>query len=178
MRYNPHMNKLTYTPVIVDHNPFEAFALDLDGVFADFSGKFYEDTGKWPHEVTTKELWKHVNSVPDYFYSLKLMADADILWEYCKQYNPYFLTGLPVRQGSREQKMNWVRDKFGAEHRTVVVPKREKQNYSGPNKVLIDDTFSNIEQWINKGGHGILHDGDVFETIRKVEELRAAYLVA
>lgn len=153
--------------------PFEVF-LDLDGVFADFDGRFFEMTGKWPYEVEKKTLWKVVNSVDDYFYGLKLMQDAEYLWDYCKQYNPQFLTGLPTKQNGREQKMNWVREKFGSEWQCHVVPKRDKQLYSGPNKVLLDDTIVNIEQWSAKGGHGILHT-DVWDSIRKMEELRLAY---
>ena len=35
--------------------------------------------------------------------------------------------------------------------------KRLKQDYAAPNAILIDDTVSNIEQWIEQGGIGILH---------------------
>lgn len=160
---------------VVDFNPFEGFFLDLDGVFADFDGMFFQLTGKWPHQVEKKHLWKVVNSKDDFFYSLSLMSDAHHLWEYTQQFNPTFLTGLPSKQGGREQKQRWVAEKFGQEWPVIVLPKREKQNHSGPNRVLIDDTMVNIEQWTLKGGHGIHHAGDVWETIEKIEALRKAY---
>lgn len=160
-------------PLFTEPAPFALF-LDLDGVFAGFDEKFFAMTGKWPHQVEKKQLWKVVNSVDDYFYSLPLMADADHLWAYCKQYTPQFLTGLPMKQNGREQKVNWVIDKFGSEWTTHVVPKRDKQLFSGPNKVLIDDTIVNIEQWTAKGGMGVLHR-DVWETITHLEELRLSY---
>lgn len=164
-------------PIITDH-PFEGVFLDLDGVFADFEGRFFKLAGRQCHEVDRKQLWKIVNSDPQYFYNLELCKDAEVLWDYVKQYKPEFLTGLPARQGGKEQKQRWVAEKFGTEWPTHVVPKRDKQLYSGPNKILIDDTQVNIDQWISKGGHGVFHTGDVWETIEKVEELRTAYRAA
>jgi hypothetical protein len=32
-----------------------------------------------------------------------------------------------------------------------------KQNYAGSNRILIDDLESNIKEWEEKGGIGILH---------------------
>jgi hypothetical protein len=159
----------------IDTKPFELY-LDLDGVFADFDGGFFKlSNGRWPHQVEKKVLWSIINSVDEFFYELDLMKDAEHLWEYCKQYNPKFLTGLPAKKNGREQKQKWVAEKFGSEWETIVLPKKEKQLHSGPNKVLIDDTMVNIEQWVSKGGHGIFHAGDVWETIAKLEELRNGY---
>jgi len=161
---------------IIDVNPFENFYLDLDGVFADFDGRFFSIAGKWPHQVEKKTLWKIVNSHDDYFYSLELTEGALQLWEYARQFNPIFLTGLPGKQNGREQKIRWVADKFGPEWTVIVLPKREKQNYAGANRVLIDDTMVNIEQWVQRGGHGVHHKGDVWETIDQVELLRTTLL--
>lgn len=161
----------------VDTRPFEVF-LDLDGVFADFEGFFFELTNKRIHEVEKRELWKVVNAHPHFFYSLKLMPEAEVLWDYCRQYRPTFLTGMPMSRGpfgGREQKLKWVAEKFGEEWTVHVVPKKQKQQWSGPNKVLIDDTRSNIDEWTVKGGLAVYHTGDVWKTIDKLEELRKAY---
>lgn len=163
------------TVPVVDRNPFEGFYLDLDGVFADFDGRFFKLTGKWPHQVEKKYMWKTINNDHNYFGSLDLMENAWYLWEYTKQFNPKFLTGLPSKQGGREQKERWVVEKFGEQWETIVLPKKEKQNHSGPNKVLIDDTIVNIHQWADKGGHGIHFKGNVKETIEEIEALRKAY---
>jgi hypothetical protein len=45
-----------------------------------------------------------------------------------------------------------------------------KQNYSGENKILIDDREKNIEQWRSKGGIGILHTS-ASDTIKQLKEL-------
>lgn len=167
--------KLKKTIPIIDHNPFEGFFLDLDGVFADFDGRFFKLTGKWPHQVEKNHLWKTVNRDENFFYNLELMKDAHHLWEYTKQFNPTFLTGLPTKNGGREQKQQWVAEKFGHEWPVIVLPKKQKQEHSGPNKILIDDTMVNIHQWVEKGGHGVHHKGDVWETIDYIESLRKAY---
>lgn len=158
----------------IDFNPFAGFYLDLDGVFADFNSGFYKLAKKWPHEVTTGFMWKVINSHEQFFASLELMPDAEHLWEYSRQFNPTFLTGKPSKATGKEQKEGWVREKFGPEWTTIVLPKKEKQLHSGPGKVLIDDTSANVEQWISKGGFGVLH-GDVWDTIAKIEELRQGY---
>lgn len=157
--------------------PFELY-LDLDGVFADFEGLFYDLTNKRVHEVEKRELWKIVNSHPHYFYSLKLMPQAEELWTYCQQYNPVFLTGLPMSKGpfgGKEQKLRWVAEKFGPDWVVHVVPKKRKQEWSGPNKVLLDDTHSNLAEWTAKGGHAVHHDGDIWKSIQHLEDLRLAY---
>lgn len=160
----------------IDFNPFKGFYLDLDGVFADFDRRFYQITNKWPHEVEKKQLWKVINYQPDFFYSLPMMEDAHHLWEYTKQFNPIFLTGLPAKQGGKEQKIRWVAEKFGPEWECIVLPKRDKQLHSGPDRVLIDDTLINIDQWSSKGGHAV-HHKDVWKTIDHIEELRKGYRI-
>jgi hypothetical protein len=40
---------------------------------------------------------------------------------------------------------------------------------------LIDDTPENIEQWIARGGYGILHTGDHASTVKVLQELLDLY---
>ena len=161
----------------IDFNPFEDFFLDLDGVFADLEKRVHDLSGLHPYQMEKKHFWKVVMGDKKFFASLELMPDAEHLWEYSKQFNPKFLTGAPPGELFRQQKRDWVAKKFGPEHETIVLPKKDKQLHSGPNKVLIDDTPINAAQWAEKGGHGILHKGDVWETIEAIEELRKGYKV-
>jgi len=154
---------------------FDVF-LDLDGVFADFDGKIRDLTGLWPHELPKKELWKTVYKKPDFFASLDMLKGADTLWAYFKQYDPIFLTGAPQGKEMQAQKIQWVKEKFGPEWVTIVLPKREKQLHSGPNKILIDDNVDNVDQWNSKGGYGIIYRGDPHDTIKKVEHLKSLIL--
>jgi hypothetical protein len=160
----------------IDFNPFAAMFLDLDGVFADFERRVFEISGRYPHQFD-RGMWKVIMADREFFAKLEFMPGAEILWEYTKQYNPVFLTGAPPDERSQNQKREWVAKKFGDEWTTIVLPKKEKQFHSGPNKVLIDDTPINIEQWMDKGGRGVLHKGDVWDTINYVEDLRLGYKV-
>jgi hypothetical protein len=159
-------------PVVTDP-PFAVF-LDLDGVFADFDAGVRELTGKGPGELDKRRMWAAVHSKKDFFLALALLDGADVLWAYFKQYKPTFLTGAPSSHAFREQKVQWVSEKFGPEWTTIVLPRRDKQLHSGPNKVLVDDNDELIEQWVAKGGFGFLYRGDPLETIEAVEELRMA----
>ena len=46
----------------------------------------------------------------------------------------------------------------------------KKQNYSGTNKILIDDRPDNIEQWRSKGGIGILHTNTA-DTLKQLQNI-------
>ena len=160
----------------IDTKPFELF-LDLDGVFADFERRVQHLSGHKSHELKGlgKGLWKIVMADKQFFASLEFMPDAEYLWAYAKQYNPTFLTGAPPGERFQEQKREWVAKKFGPQYLTIVLPKKDKQLYSGPNKMLIDDTPINVSQWSEKGGLGVLYKGDVWDTISHIEGLRCGY---
>lgn len=159
-------------PTFSQYDPLELF-LDLDGVFAHFDLAHYELTGKWPHEVSKASLWKTVYKAKNFFLTLKFMPDAEILWKYCKQYNPRFLTGAPLIPDSHDHKRQWVAEKFGAEWETIVLPSKDKQKYSGEHKVLVDDRKDNIDRWIDAGGIGIVHK-NAHDTIQQLEAVRIA----
>lgn len=161
-------------PTFKNYAPIELF-LDLDGVFAHFDLGHYELTGKWPHEVSGSQMWKAIYKAKNFFLTLKFMPDAEILWEYMKQYDPRFLTGAPSSNASREHKKLWVAEKFGPQYETIVLPSKDKQLYAGDHKVLVDDRKDNIQRWVDAGGIGVLHDGDVWKTIHAMEEIRLKY---
>lgn len=152
------------------------YFLDLDGVFADFNRGVFEITGKQPHELHKGRMWAAVHSKKDFFLSLHLMPGADVLWDYFKDASPTFLTGAPSSQAFREQKVEWVKLRFGEQYSTIVLPKKDKQLHSGPYKVLVDDSPDNVEQWVAKGGYGFLYEGDPHSTIAALEELRQGIL--
>ena len=144
--------------------------LDLDGVFADFNGMFKQLTGQHPTdflaENKSSRFWAIINAKQDFFHSLDMIDGSLVLWEACKEFTPVFLTGAPSSERARTDKVLWVQEKFGHEWQTIVLPKKEKQLYSGPRKILIDDTKINIDQWVEKGGIGVFHQGDFDETIQ------------
>lgn len=149
--------------------------LDLDGVFADFDARVLHLSGKHPSQLSRDRLWKMINFDKRFFAELELIEGCMLLWEATKDLEPVFLTGAPSSRVFQEQKREWVARIFGPEFTVHVVPKKLKQDFSGPNKVLIDDTPSNIEQWIARGGHGILHAGDHASTVRALQALIQLY---
>lgn len=149
--------------------------LDLDGVFADFDKRVKHLTGKHPHQLDKNRLWRIINSDERFFAELELIEGCMALWEATKDLEPIFLTGSPSNKTFQEQKKEWVARVFGPEFTVHVVPRKLKQEYSGPGKVLIDDMQENIAAWNERGGHGILHDGDHASTIRALNELLELY---
>lgn len=149
--------------------------LDLDGVFADFDARVKHLTGKHPSQLDRSRLWKMINSDKRFFAELELIEGCMALWEATRDLEPVFLTGAPSNRTFQQQKKEWVARIFGPEFTVHVVPKKLKQDFSGPHKVLIDDTPENIEQWIARGGHGILHKGDHASTIKALQELITIY---
>lgn len=156
------------------HPKLQVF-LDLDGVFADFDARVKHLTGKHPSQLDGSRLWKMINSDKRFFAELELIEGCMALWEATRDLEPVFLTGAPSNKTFQQQKKEWVARIFGPEFTVHVVPKKLKQDYSGPHKVLIDDTPENIEQWIARGGHGILHKGDHASTIKALQELISIY---
>jgi len=161
--------------VSIAHKPKLQVFLDLDGVFADFDARVKRLTGKHPNQLDKTRLWKMVNADKRFFAELELIEGCMILWEATKDLEPVFLTGAPSSKVFQEQKREWVARIFGPEFIVHVVPKRLKQDFSGPHKVLIDDTPENIEQWIARGGHGILHAGDHESTVKALRRLVDLY---
>jgi hypothetical protein len=160
---------------VINVKPNLELALDLDGCFANFDGRVINLSGKHPSELKrTKDLWNIVMADKDFFLLLELMPDAEHLWEYCKQYNPFFLTGAPPGDRAKAHKKLWVEQKFGPEWETIVLPKKDKQLYAGPRKILVDDTQVNIDQWKAAGGIGVYHK-DVWDTIAQLEDIRRWY---
>lgn len=157
------------------HKPKLHVFLDLDGVFADFDARVKHLTGKHPSQLDRSRLWKMVNADKRFFAELELIEGCMILWAATKDLEPVFLTGAPSSRRFQEQKREWVTRVFGPEFVVHVVPRKLKQEFSGPHKVLIDDTPENIEQWIARGGHGILHKGDHPSTVKVLRELLDLY---
>ena len=162
---NKHANQQADQPA-----PIQVF-LDLDGVFADFDARVKRLTGRHPDQLGRSELWKAVNRDKRFFAELELIEGCMLLWEATRDMAPVFLTGAPSSRVFQDQKREWVARVFGPEFAVHVVPKKLKQEFSGPGRVLIDDTPANIEQWNARGGHGILHTGDHASPVRALREL-------
>lgn len=153
--------------------------IDLDGVLADFDGKVLEITGKYPSELTTKELWKQLQVVDNFYYSLDIIEGSKEFLDYIlytSQVRVEILTALPspskkLRTSSND-KIMWVYDKLDPYIITNCVSNWRMKTYFCRNDddILIDDQEKNIVNWQEAGGIGILHD-NFEDTIQKLKEL-------
>ena len=83
------------------------------------------------------------------------MPEGEKLWGYIKKYKPILLSSPSRSESSRLGKRLWVKNNLSGT-KLVLARSADKQNYAGPNNILIDDREDNIQQWKSKNGIGIL----------------------
>lgn len=145
---------------------------DMDGVLVDFEKGYYELTGldiagEWH---TTPEFWNPINEMGEKFWiNLDWMKDGKRLWKYIEEYYPVLLSS-PSRNGygSRKGKDTWVKRELPGVPLLLEYSKNKKK-HAKPNSILIDDRESNINDWIESGGIGILHK-DFDTTIESLQK--------
>lgn len=140
--------------------------LDMDGVIADFYKRYYERYKLAPRDAEKK---KEFNKYFDEFIATGQFATLDLM--------PGAMDGLiflrkhltvPTQILSStanearydeisKQKMLWL-ETHGITFTPNFVPgKRHKYKFAAPDKIIIDDTESVIDDWKKAGGIGILH---------------------
>ena len=139
--------------------------LDLDGVIADFNKRYKELYKMEPREAEKYQKFDHYfdHFIADQnFATLDLMPGASTGLEFLRKVHvPTQILSSTANQARYEeiskQKMVWLQSK-GITFNPLFVPgKRLKQEYAAPDKIIIDDTPSVIDQWNAAGGIGILH---------------------
>ena len=136
---------------------------DMDGVVADFL-KFTNNI------LGTKFKDEYWSDLPlDTFAQLPKMPDADVLWGYIKQFQPFMLTAVPresrgpIAKRAWKDKTRWMKKNFRlASDRMRIVLRKNKKNFAvdgrdrRPN-ILIDDHLGIIREWERAGGIGVHH---------------------
>jgi 5'(3')-deoxyribonucleotidase len=153
---------------------------DMDGVLVDFD-KGYEDlTGKHTKHSDLQdknEFWGLLGrsleekglTEYDYWVNLEWMPDGQTLWNYIKGYNPYILTAPSRDPGSKQGKREWV-ERLDDMKKLYFKPAAFKSEYSGKNRILIDDRQDTIDKWNKAGGIGIFHTSAA-STIKQLKDL-------
>lgn len=157
--------------------------VDLDGVIADFDGRFKQVTGLTPDEFEAKhgieEFWKiiDVDNKIKFWVGIPLMPGAKDLIDFVKNYNYELLTAPSKQKSSILGKRLWVKKHVGK-----LFPSTPKINFrQAENKprikkqltnqdILIDDKKSTIDSWNEKGGTGILYVSST-QVIDQLKEL-------
>ncbi len=135
---------------------------DMDGVLTDFDKSFEKySKGIPPREYEKKfgkdGFWKLIDERGvGYWVGMPWMPDGKTYWDYIKKYTPILLSSPSRSSTSRLGKRLWVRNNMPGIKLTLAQA-YNKRNYAEPNHILIDDRESNIEQWREAGGIGILY---------------------
>jgi hypothetical protein len=137
----------------------------MDGVIADFYKRYFERYKLAPRDAEKK---KEFNKYFDEFIATGQFATLDLMPGTMEGLE--FLRNAPVPteilsstanearyDAISKQKIDWLQ-KHGITFKPNLVPgKRHKWKFAAPDKIIIDDTPSVIEDWRNAGGIGILH---------------------
>ena len=148
---------------------------DMDGVLTDFEKRFTSlnpeklSPAQYQTKYGIEKFWSFIdeeNGVK-FWVGMQWMKDGKELWEYIKKYNPTLLSAPSRNNESRLGKRLWVKNNLPGV-KLVLASADKKQNYSGRNKVLIDDRKDNIDQWRSQGGIGILYT-NTQDTIKQLQ---------
>ena len=147
----------------------------MDGVITDFDESFKKASdGIAPRDYEKKfgkdKFWELIDGKGvGYWVGMPYMPDGETYWNYIKDYNTELLSSPSRSNTSRLGKRLWVRNNMPGIKLTLAQA-YNKRNYAEPNHILIDDRESNIEQWREAGGIGILHTSAA-DTINQLKAL-------
>lgn len=165
--------------------------LDMDGVQADFFGRWAEEHGvthykQIPHpEAAINEL---ANSSPErvykFFRDLEPLAGGMRLINWLKTHKiPYTVLSAPLRgpyaSASIKGKKDWLdQHNPGTSANAIFTSAKYTHAKDGgrPN-VLVDDFGKYLAAWENAGGIPVKHeDGNTERTIQELEKIYSKYL--
>jgi hypothetical protein len=164
---------------------------DLDGVLVDFDRGFAElsenpdglSPAEYEEQFGKNSIWKLIDKYgEEYWADLYWKGDGRELWDYLEEYSPTILSSPSRNPKSISGKTKWVRLNLSIKQQPVtkasdympdsrLILMQQKHLFAkGPNDILIDDTQTKIDKWVEAGGTGILHN-DATDTIRVLEQI-------
>ena len=149
---------------IVNEEKVKKVFCDMDGVIVDWTKGKKTMTHSNIHKVWGDASW---------WANLEWTSDGKELWAYLKKnYKDLSILSSPGRKSNYkviEGKKEWL------DNNIPDVPGQrlfdtEKANHAKEGYVLIDDKKSNIDEWREEGGIGVLHR-NTKDTIKQLEAL-------
>ena len=143
--------------------------VDMDGVLADFDRGFYEITGISTDNLADDELWARIDAYgkAKFFSELPWMDGGKEMWNFITEnfLDVKILSALgksdKIDKQTTQGKTAWLRHHLPSLHSGDIIlvdNKHRKRHYSKPGDIIIDDTPVVIQEWVKKGGIGILHE--------------------
>lgn len=152
--------------------------LDMDGVLCNFTEQFKNITNIYPDEYQLKygeeKFWNEIeNAGVEYWSTMKWNTGSKQLYKFVINNfkkveiltsTPYSIIG---RKFAMQGKKIWVKNNLD---NIKINFSNQKYKYATPNSILIDDMESNIDDWNNAGGIGILFK-NINQVINNLKEL-------
>ncbi len=161
-------------------NNFNIF-LDMDNVLTDFNlacNTVFDGLFNM-HSTDRDNFWRILaeQGIP-FWAKMPWKKDGKELCNYLLKYNTRVLSAHPnpkrgeVVEFSKKGKYEWLVKEIGKDFadRAIICRRAEKERYSGPECILVDDNSENIELWEKAGGIGVLHS-KTENTIEKLNRI-------
>ena len=142
--------------------------VDLDGVLCNFAEYYKQLFGKNNETIPDLELWKDIDGYgkAKFFEELPWMPGGKEMWKYITDnfIDVKILSSLGKSDFTNKQtsqgKRAWLHKNIPSltdKNIYFVQNKHQKQRFSGPGRIIIDDTPVIIDNWRAAGGIGILY---------------------
>jgi hypothetical protein len=147
--------------------------LDCDGVLADFDRAAEQVFGMPARQAEQKlgasQFWRRLRNHEDFYGTLPLRPDAQMLFEAVRHLNPIILTGCPLGGWAEQQKHRWAAVHFPGT-RMITCMAREKHLHMKPGDVLVDDFLKYKKLWEDAGGI-FIHHTSAERTIGELQQI-------
>lgn len=143
--------------------------LDIDGVLANFVegacqlhgiDPNFPNRKFWKPDPSDKQFWSRINSRGYAFWEdLPKYSWADQLLGICQEHadRVSFCSSVDPRGSAAAQgKYEWLFKHFGYKRAARAVITRKKFLLAGPNRILIDDSYDQLNRFYQWGGRSIM----------------------
>lgn len=142
--------------------------LDMDDVLINFTQGCVDLFGKPFDENDVKFCWRKIGSSEGWWKNLPPFDNAHefirdlVVLSHEHSFEVHILSGTPSANTAEceMQKMECVKMNIPTIHpsRVHFCKSKSKHMYADPFSILVDDRESNIQNWSNAGGIGMLHN--------------------